>query len=328
MDPVSHAIIGTALSKFTGNGIGLSTAANIGIVIGSVFPDIDIALKKWGDYVYLKNHRVFTHSFPGLLISAGLISFVIKLLIPASDLLSIFIYTLGGCLSHTLFDILNSYGAKLLWPFYNKKLALNLLVITDPILLLILTGYIFTGGITAYLFIGILIFYILSRASTRYFLTKELKKMYAPLCKASVIPSMLGLFEWHFVLEKDEYTIVGEKNVISGKISIIDRLQKTQSHMLKEVLKSPVGKFFTDFTPLFHISLDTIGNIKRYTFTDLRYYVKNNFFHHAILELDENNSIVKSSFNPYSINRNSVIPSKCKSRSKGSLYKVAAKNGP
>jgi inner membrane protein len=308
MDPVTHAIIGTTISKLTGNGITLSTPENIAIVLASVLPDIDVVLKRWGDYVYLKNHRVATHSFLGLVISAGLITAALKLVFPGVNLLSMFLLTFAGGLSHTVFDILNSYGAKLLWPFFNKKMALNILVIMDPVLLVILAGYIFIKGVTGQVFILLLVTYILSRVYSRYRVKNELLKKYAPVLKVSVLPSMLGLYKWHFVLEKKNYTLIGEKNVINGKINIITKLKKIEGTDLEAALESPVGRFFRDFTPLYNISLETTDNIRRYTFTDLRYFVKNDFFHHAILELDKNGNIVKSTFNPYSMNRYSEIP--------------------
>lgn len=320
MDPVSHAIIGTAVSKLTGNGISLSTPVNIGIVLASVLPDIDVVLKKWGDYVYLKNHRVATHSFLGLVISAGLITAVLKLIFPGLNLLGMFLLAFAGGLSHTVFDILNSYGAKLLWPFYNKKIALNLIVIMDPVLLLILAGYVFTKGVTWQLFILLLMTYILSRAYTRNRVKNELEKKYAPVCKVSVLPSMLGLYKWHFVLEKDNYTLIGEKNIINSKIKIITGLNKTENPVPEIVLESPVGRFFRDFTPLYNISVEAIGNIKRYTFTDLRYFVKNDFFHHAVLELDKNDNVIKSTFNPYTMDRYSEIPIDNRRPLKETLY--------
>ena len=48
--------------------------------------------------------------------------------------------------------------------------------------------------------------------------------------------------------------------------------------------------------------------ITRYVFIDMRYYMRDKFLHHAILEMDENGQIITSSFNPYSIKRVSIIP--------------------
>ncbi len=308
MDPFSHAVIGTALSKAVGYGINFSTPENIGLVVGSVFPDIDIVLKKWGNYVYLKNHRAATHSLIGLIISSVFISVVLKLIYPASSFLSIFLCSMIGCLSHTVSDILNSYGAKFLWPFYKRKLALNLIVIIDPLLILFLLGYIFGDGSTGSLSILILGLYLLLRLLYKLLIKDKLRRAYPSMRITAVIPSMLATFRWHFVLEDDEILLVGEKNILNGKINIIEKFSKLHYNKIDKALNSTLGKFFMDFTPVFHVSAESIGEINRYTFTDLRYYYRNNFYHHGVLEMDKRNSIVKSSFKPYTMNKENKIP--------------------
>jgi len=308
MDPFSHAVIGTALSKAAGCGINFSTPENIGLVVGSVFPDIDIILKKWGNYVYLKNHRAATHSLIGIIISSVFISAILKLIYPTSSFLSVFLYSMIGCLSHTVSDILNSYGAKLLWPFYKRKMALNLIVIIDPLVILFLLSYIFGDSSTSLISILVLGLYIFLRLFYKLFIKKQLEKSYPSMKIAAVIPSMLVIFKWHFVIEDDEVLLVGEKNILNGKINIIEKFSKLHYNEIEKALNSTLGKFFMDFTPVFHVSAESIGEINRYTFTDLRYYHRNNFYHHGVLEMDKADSIVMSSFKPYTMNKEHKIP--------------------
>ncbi|HPU42293.1 MAG TPA: metal-dependent hydrolase [Acetivibrio clariflavus] len=54
MDPITHGVIGLAVAKITGNEISLNDAVTISIVIGSIFPDIDIVFQKWGGLYLLK----------------------------------------------------------------------------------------------------------------------------------------------------------------------------------------------------------------------------------------------------------------------------------
>ncbi|MDP4181494.1 MAG: metal-dependent hydrolase [Bacillota bacterium] len=310
MDPISHAIIGTAISKAVGSGINFSTPENIGIVVGSIFPDIDIVLKRWGNYVYLKNHRAATHSILGLLLSSAFISLILLLLFPNSNYLGVFLWTLAGSLSHTVSDIFNSYGAKLLWPFYKRKLALNLIVIIDPLLILFLLGYILGSGKEELVSVVILTSYVLIRLICKYLIRRELKRLYPSMKISMVIPSMLGIFRWQFVLEDKNSVLVGEKNIINGKINIIEKFPKLNYNTIEKALNSSLGRFFSDFTPVFHVSEESIGDINRYTFTDLRYYHRNNFYHHAVLEIDKGDLIVKSIFKPYTMKKENDIPEK------------------
>jgi len=119
---------------------------------------------------------------------------------------------------------------------------------------------------------------------------------------------MTGLLRWHFILENDKHNLIGEKNLLKKSICIKEILAKPKDIDESKVLFSPVGVFFKEFTPLFHITCEKIEGITRYILTDIRYYSRHKFLHHAILEIDDNNSIIKSSFNPYSMGRECPVP--------------------
>jgi inner membrane protein len=311
MDPVTHAVIGMTIAKAAGNGIDPSNPASMGIIIGSVFPDIDILFQKWGDYVYLKNHRGASHSVPGLVASAAFIAAVLGVFYPGSSVFSIFLWSLLGCFSHTLIDVFNSYGAKLLWPLCERKFSLSLLIIFDPVMICTLLGYIFTSGSLQYLFIAMFACYLLSRVIMRLAVKRGLVKWFGEnYKKISLLPSMTGLFRWHFVLEDDNCSIIGEKNILRNSVKVIRKLEKLGNAALDNALRSPVGRFFKEFTPLFHIAYEQAGSITRFVFIDLRYYIRNNFLHHAVLEIDESDGSVRQTFNPYSMNRANTISAK------------------
>lgn len=310
MDPITHAVIGAALSKVTGNGIDITQPAAAAIVAGAVFPDIDILLQKWGDYVYLKNHRGFTHSVIGIAVSSLFIAAVIWAVFPLYNPVSLFLWSMAGCFSHTFIDLFNSYGAKLLWPFYDRKLSLSLLVIFDPIFAAGLLGYIFSTGNLQYYSLGMVPVYLVIRGLLRVAINRTLKVKYKGVWhKVSLLPSATGIFRWHFVVETDKSNIVGEKRIFKKGYSIIKELDKIEDEAARKVENSHIGKFFSEFTPLFHVACETIEGITRYVFTDLRYYMRDSFLHHAVLELDSNNAIVKATFNPYSMKRSNDIPS-------------------
>lgn len=309
MDPLTHGVIGIALAKATGNNISVTDAATAAVVVGAVFPDIDIIFQKWGDCVYLKNHRSITHSILGLAASSVFIAFLLNFFYPDFGFLNLAFWALLGGISHTFFDIFNSYGAKLLWPFFNKKYSLSLLIIFDPIFLIFMSGYIFTAGNVQNVFLIGFAVYLLFRIFMRIWVFRYLKKNFGNTSvKISLLPSMTGLFRWHFILEENEFSIVGEKNIFRKNVKIMKKLNKIQDEVLKKVSDSNVGRFFADFTPIFHVDEEPADGITRYVFIDMRYYIRDKFLHHAVLEMDENGQIITSSFNPYSIKRVSVIP--------------------
>lgn len=310
MDPVTHAVIGMAVSELAGAG-SVTDPAAIGAMVGAVAPDLDILLQKWGDVVYLKNHRGATHSLPGLAIAAFVIAAALKLIFPPYDFGRLLLFTAAGCLSHTLADLFNCYGAKLLWPMREKKFSINLISTFDPIFIGTLIGFCFSGGALKYLFLALFTSYMLFRGFMRLTVKRRLWGSFGgQYGKISLLPSVAGLFRWHFILESDSRQVIGEMGFISGEIKILRKLRKPKDEVLCEALDSPVGTFFSEFTPLFHIAVEKPGEITRYVFIDLRYFIRNNFLHHAVLEINHKKGTVLETFNPYSMNRSNVIVSR------------------
>ena len=166
MDPISHALVGLAAGGFSGDGGVLSNPLALGCLIGSVMPDADIIMQYWGDYAYLKHHRGASHSLVGMAALSAAASLLIRLLFPGSSFLSIFLWTFIGCLTHVGLDIFNSYGAKLFWPFCNKKIGTGLMLSFDPILVMAATVvHWFSTANTLYtkLSVGVFAIYLLFR---------------------------------------------------------------------------------------------------------------------------------------------------------------------
>ncbi len=309
MDPITHGVIGAAVAKITGNEISIYDAATVSMVIGSIFPDVDIVFQKWGDYAYLKNHRGLTHSFLGLIASAGFISVVLSIIYRTSSIYELFLWSLLGGVAHSGFDLLNSYGAKLLWPFCNKKFSLGILNSFDPLFLTALVGYIISPPWFSVFSVMLFISYIFLRVLMKHLVSNDIHKSFSGKCeKLSLLPSVTGLFRWHFILEESGRNVVGEKNILKQKIKIFKELDKIEEEVLRKVNFSYVGKFFSEFTPVPHVLCENIGNVTRYIFIDMRYYMRDGFLHHAILEMDEDDNVVNASFNPYSKHRISAIP--------------------
>jgi inner membrane protein len=126
LDPISHALVGLAAGSFSGSGGVLSNPLALGCLVGSVLPDSDIIMQYWGDYAYLKNHRGASHSLVGMAALSTAASLLIHLLFPGSGFFSILLWMYIGCLTHVGLDIFNTYGAKLFWPFLDKKIGTGL----------------------------------------------------------------------------------------------------------------------------------------------------------------------------------------------------------
>lgn len=304
MDPFTHALIGAAAAKAAGVDISLSEPAAIAAISGAVFPDIDILLQKWGNFVYLKNHRGITHSLAGIVISGIMITVALAGFYPGTDLRRLILFALMGCLTHIVIDVFNTYGTKLLWPVYGKKISLRLLSAFDPVIIVLSAGYIVVPGKLHGAFLGMLPVYLLLRILSKRTARKRLMQRFGKdVKKVSIFPATSGLFRWHFIVEFDTHHLVGDIKMVKGAIRVKQKLKKTRQEVPYEAASSATGRFFREFTPMIHVSCQEKNDTTIYTFIDMRYYIKNRFLYRAQLEMDHSRAIVRETFNPYAVKK-------------------------
>lgn len=310
MDPVTHGVIGLAISAFSGDPVSLSNPVSIGCAIGAMVPDVDVIVKIIkDDFHYLKHHRGFSHSLPALVALAGIVTFGVGRFFGDVNYLSLFIWTFVGALSHTFFDILNSYGAKLLSPFTSKKFKANLLMLYDPVISILCLTLIFRRHISnVFLTIIFLIFitYLVARYGMRRRAERIVEKNYSSgykLIKVNILPALMAFHKWDFIVDTRSHSLVGQVNIINGKVSVRKKFKKPKEDIVELFNNTNVGKYFSDFSPIIHIShIEDQGNLILKCI-DLRYYLKNNFMHHATVIYDKEMNLIESFFQPYKIDK-------------------------
>lgn len=309
MDPVTHGVIGLAISAFSGTPVSLSNPISIGCAIGAMSPDIDIIAKFWGDFVYLKHHRGITHSLPTLAGLAAAITGMLSFGFSDFNFLQVFIWTFIGCASHTFFDILNSYGAKLFMPFTKRKLTVGILMLYDPVISILALLLIFTKYKSMVFFLGITIVFVLyllarirGKRKAKHYLTQYYSNGYKIL-KVDVLPSLMAFHKWDFIIDTNSHYIVGQINYLNQSIRERKKYKKPDQEIVDLFEETNIGRYFREFTPNYHIiHFEEMGkNILKSI--DLRYYLRNNFMHHATVVCDDEMNVVESFFHPYKIDR-------------------------
>jgi membrane-bound metal-dependent hydrolase YbcI (DUF457 family) len=101
------------------------------LVVGSVLPDIDFVARFFGKPTYLNQHQSSTHAIPILALLA---------LIPVAlwstgrmDLYAVTTAALAGMVLHVVMDLSNTYGVKLLWPFWDRRFCFEWVSYLDAI---------------------------------------------------------------------------------------------------------------------------------------------------------------------------------------------------
>ncbi|MCR1899867.1 metal-dependent hydrolase [Irregularibacter muris] len=312
MDPITHGMVGLAIATISGEPI--LGAVSLGTTLGAMAPDLDIVMQSKGHYAYLKNHRGMSHSLPFLAGIAGIISTVIHFIFPATAFGQILLWTFMGTLSHTLLDILNSYGAQIFWPLSKKRFSGSLLLVYDPMVIILSLYLIFSKEPKTLLSMKvglIFVIYLFIRIIMKNRIYDKIIDKFGKdihIMRVNLLPSMIGMHKWHFIIDSQEKSIVGEINIFNNKLKILKELEKKEIPFMDEITNSAIGKFFQSFTPIYHIDIQKKNGYYYVTFTDLRYFIKDDFLHHATAILSGELELLEGLFHPYSLNQSvSVI---------------------
>lgn len=306
MDSLSHALIGMAVAGLSGHPLSIHDPIYLAAVIGAQAPDFDIIAQVKGKFSYLRQHRAFSHSLPGIALWSLLISIGLFIFMPQTNPLSLFAWAFTGSLSHIIIDYFNTHGAAILWPFCKERKSLKLLNVFDPILLLLLLS-IYTLQVTMFtvscLTFIIFISYILSRLFLRQKATKQLQQLFSQetILQITVMPSLQRILFWDFVLETESSYLVGQLGSLSPVLKLHADLakQKHPSSFTLQAKQTIIGDFFSTFTPFLYFEEQKNTHHISVTIYDLRYVLNQQFLHRATIIFDHNNLPVRSYLHSY-----------------------------
>lgn len=315
MDPLTHGLVGVALSAFSGTAVSIDNPLTIGAMLGAMAPDLDVIIRIFkNDAVYLEHHRGISHTIPFLIGYSVAITGILSLLgLPAFSFFWTFLWSFIGAFSHTALDSLNSYGAKLL----KKKFKLSLLTLYDPVITLVGIWLIQNGKNSIYELISgglIVIVYLLLRNMNRYRSKQQISRYFASdyhIKSITVIPSLKAFYKWDFIVHSISQDIVGQYNPwmigpLKFKAVRVTKSLDTVDPYYYQLFESyDVGSKFSEFTSNYHIEVikDLETDQTMLKATDLRYYFKENFMHHATVVIDENEKYISGCIHPYKFER-------------------------
>ncbi len=288
MDSLSHALVGVAVAGLSGHQPAFGDPIYIAAVLGAQAPDFDIIAYARGNMSFLRQHRAFSHSVPGVALWAAAIAVGVKLLMPQVDIGQVLLWAFAGGLSHTVLDYFNSHGTAILWPFRRERKSYPLLNVFDPLLtVLLLAMYATRVPIeqVSYLSFATLALYIFARYCLRKRAYAWLTNRFAGelLTRIWVMPCLSRLFYWDFVVETDRRHINGRLGALFPLLDIKADLPRQElTPLAAQASKTSLGEFFTTFTPFiyFEESDEDEGKVNIY---DLRYHRDGEFVHSATI---------------------------------------------
>ncbi|MCC5466453.1 metal-dependent hydrolase [Pelosinus baikalensis] len=303
MDSFSHALVGIAIAGLSGHPLSIYDPIYLAAILGSQAPDFDIIAQIKGKFSYLRQHRAFSHSIPGLVLWSFLISAVLSIIMPQANFLTLLGWTFSGSLSHIIMDYFNTHGAAILWPIQKERKSLQLLNVFDPILFVLLLSvyaFDFTMFTLSCLTFIILTAYIFFRMVLRKKATKQLHRLFSQrdILQITVMPSLKRILFWDFVLETKNAYLVGQLGTISPALKLHADLvkQKDLSILTLQAKKTLIGDFFATFTPFIYFEEQKNPHSISVTIYDLRYVLDKQFLHRATIIFDHNSNHPTTSY--------------------------------
>lgn len=295
MDPVSHAVIGSAVAAMVPDA-AVHPAVIWGILIGSEIPDADIVIRHFkGPVTYLRNHRGPTHGMIVLFLHALAISGVLRLIWADVTFGTLYLWTLVGCFSHVLFDFGNDYGTQGFWPFSNRWVAFDLIPIVDVYLLgLVGGGWLFAWlspvpRQSIFLVVWLL---IAAYVALRYWLRLTAFRLvtghfgldpecgeYAPCGpqwtdqQVTIHPTLLSLNAWRYVVRARGEYLVGMVWLLGRRVSQPERARNEMDKIVKASLQAQIVTAFAGWARRPRVEVEKKDGFYHVRWSDMRYEV-------------------------------------------------------
>ncbi|MFK2826177.1 metal-dependent hydrolase [Bacillus sp. B190/17] len=306
MDTGTHIVMGFALGGLATLDPAVSAepvtryAVMTAVVIGSQAPDIDTILKLRNNAVYIRNHRGATHSIPAVILWPLLITAVIYLLFPGSNLLHLWLWTQFAVFLHVFVDIFNAYGTQALRPFSSKWVALGVINTFDPIIFslhvagLLLWAMGAHPGYTFLIIYLLLIGYYILRFQMQGAVRNSVKKL-IPDAEEIIIAPTVRFNQWRIAVKSQAHFYVARG--YRRSVTILDKYKRVKvpdSKLFQAAKKNENLAAFLHFSPVYRWEVAEYNDCFEVKFIDLRY--RNNGYYPfvAVVQLDLDYNVIGS----------------------------------
>lgn len=276
-------------------------AVMAGTIIGQQAPDIDTVLKLRNNAVYIRHHRGITHSIPAVLLWPLLITGVLALVFPSSDIFHVWLWTQLAVFLHVFVDIFNAYGTQALRPFSKKWVALAVINTFDPFIFGIhcLSILLWIFGANPVITFSIMYFIIILYYILRFSLQKAVKSVVHSEIKDEefvIVAPTIHFFQWKVAAKSKTHFYVGRS--YRRTVNIYDKFKIEpipKTALVSAALKDPNIDAFLSFSPIHRWEIAELENgLSELRLIDLRYRSNDRYPFVAVAHLDQDLNIVNS----------------------------------
>ncbi|MCA1025126.1 MULTISPECIES: metal-dependent hydrolase [Cytobacillus] len=306
MDTGTHVVMGLALGGLAtldpvvANSSITAASVMVGTIIGSQIPDIDTILKLKNNASYIRNHRGVTHSIPAVILWPLLITGVIYLFFPETNLFHLWLWTFIAVFLHVFVDIFNAYGTQALRPFSSRWVALGMINTFDPFIFamhifgLFLWIFGMDPGYTFLVIYCILFIYYVLRYFAKKSVEAKVQKLIPDATEIIISPTM-KYNQWRIAIKNKDSFFVGR--ALRGQVRIVDQFKRVpipKTPIFNAATKDKNISAFLSFSPVYRWEIETIENIVEIRFIDLRYRSNEYYPFVAVAHLDKDLTIINS----------------------------------
>ena len=239
---MTHTLVGVGLANaFFRRRIG--PAAVPILAIASNLPDIDTLVHFTGDPTAILMRRTLGHSIFLVPVLAMALALILRRFLPSHDLKTLFGLSLLGASVHLLFDLINSFGVVLLWPFSDWRPELAMVFIIDLFLTAFLAAPLLlciSRRTRPYLIglsqvsIACVVVYLLfcggNRMLAQAALAAETARAGINVDFSYVFPELLGPHRWKGVARENNIYNVYLIHSLTGRVIPIDEVRTDLDH--------------------------------------------------------------------------------------------------
>ncbi|MBD1373368.1 metal-dependent hydrolase [Hazenella sp. IB182357] len=261
-------------------------------VVGSQLPDFDTIYRLFGNTIYIKKHRGFSHSLPMTLIWPTLLTLALLFFFTDANLIHVWLWSWISVVIHVSIDCFNTYGTQAARPFSSKWIAWDIIHIFDPFIATILilglslwNLFHLDPGLLFLCLFAIILLYIIRKVWIHHKLLNWIKKKHPYSLRYKVSPTIRGRV-WNVIVEDETVVKVGE---VRGKNLL------WTGHVSKKALHHPATLHsqsaesiaaFLSFTSYGYPQVLEIAHGYEVRWLDVRYHYKKNFPFIAVAILD------------------------------------------
>jgi membrane-bound metal-dependent hydrolase YbcI (DUF457 family) len=253
MDIVTHAGVGLIAAAPL---VGAHPELALGIVAGSVVPDLDAMGRAFGKRAFLRVHQTWSHAIPVHAAFATLAGCTAQAL--GTDGLMLGAGLFAGLTVHALLDFTNTLGVTLLAPFSRKRFCLEWVFFIDAVVLLLtllatcLTIWTFLqiGEVSvryAVAFFGALAAYVFAKARLR------MRAGSLAPDAISLIPSALRPWRFFGVVDGEARVQLVQINAVTGNRRTLHEQEVIDAPYAGLLADVPEFALMRGLSPAYHV---------------------------------------------------------------------------